>query len=119
MVSTVFSKKQFTILSLKEEELTNLAQELINGRNNLILYPCFNNQDIKNISDLIDEKMQSSLINEIKTDHPKGHGPKLCVKNWTGFKVKGVTSIEHLNNKMFRIRTEHGSFMSDSFELFI
>lgn len=114
MVSTVFSKKQFTVLSIEKEELKNLMNDLRN-RNHLILYPCFTKQDVENVSDLINEKMQKSIINEIDSNTPR----KLGVKNWTGFRVKGVQSIESIYNNMFRIRTEHGSFMSDSFELFV
>jgi len=120
MVSTVFSKKQFTVFSLEKEELNNLAQDLAKNHNHLILYPLITKKNVKDVSDLIDKKMQKSLINEIETDHQwKKDAKPLSVKNWTGFKVKNVLSVEHLYDNMFRINTEHGSFMSDSFELFI
>lgn len=120
MVSTVFSKKQFTILSLKEEsELSNFAQ-LAKNRNHLILYPLITKQNVEDVSDLIDEKMQKAIINEIKADHPQTKdATPIFVKNWTGFTVKNVLSIEHLYDNMFRIYTKHGSFMTDSFELHI
>ena len=118
MVSTVFSKKQFTVLSVKKDELKNLINDL-KGRNHLILYPCFTPENIEDVSDLIDEKMQTSILHEIETDYPGGKPKELIVKNWTGFKLKGVQSIECLSNGMFRIRSKEGSFMTDSFELFI
>lgn len=120
MVSTVFSKKQFTILSLKERSELNTLTEYANGRNNLILYPLITKKNVKDVSDLINEKMQKSLINEIETNHPQTKDSQpLSVKNWNGFKVKNVLSIEHFQDDLFRIRTEQGSFISNSFELFI
>lgn len=120
MVSTVFSKKQFTILSLKDKSELNTLTEYANGRNNLILYPLITKKNVKDVSDLIDEKMQKSLINEIETDHPQTKDSQpLSVKNWTGFRVKNVLSIEHLHDDFFRIRTKEGSFISNSFEFFI
>lgn len=120
MVSTVFSKKQFTILSLKERSELNTLTEYANGRNNLILYPLITKKNVKDVSDLIDEKMQKSLINEIETDHPQMKDSQpLSVKNWTGFIVKNVLSIEHLHDDFFRIRAKEGSFISNSFEFFI
>lgn len=120
MVSTVFSKKQFTILSLKERSELNTLTEYSNGRNNLILYPLITKKNVKDVSDLINEKMQKSLINEIETDHPQTKDSQpLSVMNWNGFKVKNVLSIEHFQDDLFRIRTEQGAFISNSFELFI
>lgn len=119
MVSTVFSKKQFTILSIKKEELNNFVQEL-KSRNHLILYPLVTKKNVEDVSDLIDKKMQKSLIDEIETDNPQTKDSKsLSVKNWTGFKVKNVLSIEHVRDEFFRIRTGEGTFISNSFEFSI
>jgi len=120
MVSTVFSKKQFTILSLREKSELNTLKEYAKGRNHLIIYPLITKKNVKDVSDLINEKMQKSLINEIETDHPQTHDSQpLSVINWNGFKVKNVLSIEHFQDDLFRIRTEQGSFISNSFEFFI
>lgn len=112
MVSTVFSKKQFSVLSVTKEELPTLAQDLAKGRNHLILYPCLNKQNIKDISDLIDAKTKVALLSDTANK-------KLGVKNWTGFKSKGVVFIEHLHDEFFRIHTEKSSFVSSEFELYI
>ena len=116
MVSTVLSKKQFTILSVKKEDLATIAQEMAKGRNHLILYPCVTNKNVKDVSDLISTDDKKQLFSEVKTNNPKDK--KLSVKNFTGFKLTGVLSIEALDYGMFRIRTEEGSFLSNSFELF-
>ena len=119
MVSTVFSKKQFCFIRIfKSEDVLDYINDLTKNHNHMILYPVNSKKEIENISDLIDEKMQKALISEIESDHPqtKNSSP-LSVKNWTGFKAKGVSMIEHLYDDMFRIYTEHGIFISNSFEL--
>ncbi len=117
LMATVFSKKQFSILSVQKEDLANIAQEMSKGRNDLILYPCITQQNVKDVADLISSSEKKHLISLVKTDNPTNK--KLSVKNCTGFKAKGVLSIEALQYGMFRIRTENGSFLSNSFELFM
>ena len=118
MVSTVFSKKQFSILSIDAKELLNLPQNRAKIRKHLILYPCINQQNVKNISDLIDAQTKRYLLAECKKEGVNGE-KKLCVKNWTGRKMKGVLFIEHLYDDFFRIHTEEGTFMSNEFNLYV
>lgn len=119
MVSTVFSKKQFCFIKIfKSEDVLDYINDLTKNHNHMILYPVNNKKEVENVSDLIDEKMQKALISEIESDHPQvKNSSSLFVKNWTGFKVKGVNMIEHLYDDMFRIYTGHGTFISNSFEL--
>lgn len=119
MVSTVFSKKQFCFIRIfKSEDVLDYINDLTKNHNHMILYPVNSKKEVENISDLIDEKMQKALISEIESDHPQAkNSSSLSVKNWTGFKVKGVNMIEHLRDDMFRIYTEHRTFISNSFEL--
>lgn len=119
MVSTVFSKKQFCFIKIfKSEDVLDYINDLTKNHNHMILYPVNSKKEVENVSDLIDEKMQKALISEIESDHPQTkNSNSLSVKNWTGFKVKGVSMIEHLCDDMFRIYTGHGTFISNSFEL--
>lgn len=119
MVSTVFSKKQFCFIRIfKSEDVLDYINDLTKNHNHMILYPVNSKKEVENVSDLIDEKMQKALISEIESDHPQvKNSSSLSVKNWTGFKAKGVSMIEHLRDDMFRIYTERGTFISNSFEL--
>ena len=119
MVSTVFSKKQFCFIRIfKSEDVLDYINDLTKNHNHMILYPVNSKKEVENVSDLIDEKMQKALISEIESDHPQTkNSSSLSVKNWTGFKAKGVSMIEHLHDDMFRIYTERGTFISNSFEL--
>jgi len=119
MVSTVFSKKQFCFIrTFKSEDVLDYINDLTKNHNHMILYPVNSKKEVENVSDLIDEKMQKALISEIESDHPQTkNSSSLSVKNWTGFKAKEVSMIEHLRDDMFRIYTERGTFISNSFEL--
>lgn len=119
MVSTVFSKKQFCFIRIfKSEDVLDYINDLTKNHNHMILYPVNSKKEVENVSDLIDEKMQKALISEIESEHPQTkNSSSLSVKNWNGLKVKGVSMIEHLHDDMFRIYTEHGIFISNSFEL--
>jgi hypothetical protein len=119
MVSTVFSKKQFCFIRIfKSEDVLDYINDLTKNHNHMILYPVNSKKEVENVSDLIDEKMQKALISEIESEHPQTkNSGSLSVKNWNGLKAKGVSMIEHLRDDMFRIYTEHGTFISNSFEL--
>ena len=119
MVSTVFSKKQFCFIRIfKSEDVLDYINDLTKNHNNMILYPVNSKKEVENVSDLIDEKMQKALISEIESEHPQTkNSSSLSVKNWNGLKTKGVSMIEHLHDDMFRIYTECGTFISNSFEL--
>lgn len=119
MVSTVFSKKQFSILSInKKEEFVNLVQDLAKIRKHLILYPCINKQNVRDIQDLIDDKTIAYLESECKRCNAISE-KKLCVTNWTGLKLKDVVFIEHLHDNFFKVQTRNRFFVSDSFELYV
>lgn len=111
MVSTVFSKKQFTVVSCREDEnFTNFLDEF-RHRQNLILFPILNKEDINNIEDLLDEKELKSLLSEVQEANP--YRKKFAVTNFTGFTV-AVRCIEHIHYDLFRFYTDYGNFVSNS-----
>lgn len=121
MVSTVFSKKQLGFVKIfKSEDVLDYINDLTKNYSHITLYPVNSKKEIKNVSNLVNERMQKALIDEIEMDHPQSKDSNsLSVKNWTGFTLKNILSIEHLYDDFFRINAEEGSFISNSFELFI
>ena len=116
MVSTVLSKKQFTVISIEKNELNSFLNDF-KSRNDLIMYPLITKQNVEDVSDLLNEKLCTSLIHEIESNNPSDKC--LNVKNLGHVRFKNVLSIEHVFEDIFRFRTENVTFMSNCFEFFM
>ena len=120
MVSTVFSKKQFTFITIKRD--CNLLHELSMIAMNhakTLFFPIMNLQDVRNIKDLVDDDWYKSLKHEVKFDI-QGYGtPHFGIRNWNKVEFHNVTCIEHFMNDIFNITSENGKLTSNDFSGFI
>lgn len=116
MVSTVLSKKQFCFVEIyKQEDVIEYINDLAKNHQHVILYPIHNEQDVENISDLIDNDWKKCLLKEIQQD------PKVLVaKQLNGTKtIKNVQFIEHVNGPAFLIKGKNKEFTSFNFSLYL
>ena len=117
MVSTVFSKKQFSFISI-EDDVFNAIWQLAKSRNHLILYPVNSMREIENVSDLISEDWKKVLVSELQSEQ-KIETRSLTAKAFNGKKVSRVQFIEHLHGPVFCIKGQNREIVSSNFDLFL
>ena len=119
MVYTALSKKQYSFVEIHNiEDAEDYINELVKNRQHVILYPINTEEQLDNVSDLLDEKWQSSLLSEIENvkkpiriiNAKRSHGKDRIIKN--------VQLIEHLGGPTFRIKGENGELITFNFSLF-
>lgn len=110
MVSTVFSKKQFTYVIInKEEDFLLELMKLAFNHTKIVLFPIMNKQDISNIENLVDNKWKDALFNQVN-DNNQILGLEIrnqCVR---------VYSLEHIENDVFNIMSDKGIFTANTFK---
>lgn len=119
MVYTALSKKQYSFVEIyKIEDAEDYINELVKNRQHVILYPINTEEQLDNVSDLMDEKWQSSLLSEIKSI--KKPIEILNAKRSCGIDktIKNVQFIEHLGGPTFKIKGENGELITFNFSLF-
>lgn len=116
MVSTVLSKKQFSyVIVHKEEDLLVYLTEVAIKHSSTLFFPIFNNQDIENVSDLVNSEWIEAMKNDINRQKKIHH---LGIRNWNEREFKDIICIEHLYDNVFKIMTPKSSIVSNDFKAF-
>lgn len=119
MVYTALSKKQYSFVEIyKIEDANDYISELVKNRQHVILYPINTEEQLNNVSDLMDEKWQSSLLFEIKSIKKPIEVLNAKRSHGRGKTIKNVQFIEHLGGPTFKIKGENGELITFNFSLF-
>lgn len=110
MVSTVFHKRQFSILEIKEGQSFEILQNL-KSRNELVLFPLMNKAHVKSLMDILSLEERKDIMSMIETDGEK----KITLINFNKMKFRDVIRIEHVFADMFRFTTSNGTVITNSF----
>ena len=82
----------------------------LRNRNNLVLFPIMNYEDVRNINDLFNSKDLKDFRMDIKAFNPT---QKICViKNYNG-NCDRLRSIESVGHGMFKFHTDSKTYISD------
>lgn len=110
MIYSIAKVRNFLYIIINREEDFFLELiKLVHEYPNAVFFPVMNQEDINNISNLIDNNWKVALLHEIN-DSKKVLG--LYIKN----KCVKIHSLEHLNDDVFNIISDEEVFTSNNFK---